>query len=99
MLLKNHVRRIVRADGERAAVAIDTYLSGEAHAFWRDEQPNTTDYDPAADPLPYPREKLRMLPVEKRRSNFNEVEQSWNESEAIRQARRCLRCPASPAPS
>jgi NADH-quinone oxidoreductase subunit F len=80
------------ADGERAAVAIDRYLSGEAHAFWRTDQPNATDYDPAADPLPYPREKLRMLPVEKRRSNFNEVEQSWNESEAVRQARRCLRC-------
>ena len=79
-------------DGERAAVAIDTFLSGEKHAFWRAEQDNTTDYDPESDPVPYPREKLRMMPVEKRRSNFDEVEQSWNESEAVRQARRCLRC-------
>ena len=79
-------------DGERAAVGIDQFLSGEKHAFWRAEQPNTTDYDPDADPVPYPREKLRMMPVDKRRSNFDEVEQSWNEAEAVRQARRCLRC-------
>lgn len=80
------------ADGERAAVGIDQLLTGEKHAFWRVEQENTTDYDPDADPLPYPREQLRMMPVEKRRSNFDEVEQAWNESEATRQARRCLRC-------
>ncbi|MFA6172370.1 MAG: hypothetical protein WC701_01670, partial [Kiritimatiellales bacterium] len=79
-------------DGERAAVGIDLLLSGEKHAFWRTEQENTTDYDPDTEPVPYPREKLRMMPVDKRRSNFDEVEQSWNESEAVRQARRCLRC-------
>jgi NADH-quinone oxidoreductase subunit F len=80
------------ADGERAAVGIDQLLTGEKHAFWRVEQENTTDYDPDSDPVPYPREPLRMMPVEKRRNNFDEVEQAWNESEAIRQARRCLRC-------
>jgi NADH-quinone oxidoreductase subunit F len=79
-------------DGERAAVGIDQLLSGAKHAFWRVEQANTTDYDPDSDPVPYPREKLRMMPIDKRRSNFDEVEQSWNESEAVRQARRCLRC-------
>jgi NADH-quinone oxidoreductase subunit F len=80
------------ADGERGAVGIDQFLTGKKHAFWRIEQENTTDYDPDADPVPYPREKMRMMPVEKRRSNFDEVEQAWNETEAIRQARRCLRC-------
>jgi len=80
------------ADGERAAVGIDQLLTGGKHAFWRAEQPNTTSYDPDADPVPYPRETLRMMPVEKRRSNFDEVEQAWNESETVRQARRCLRC-------
>jgi NADH-quinone oxidoreductase subunit F len=79
-------------DGERAAVGIDQLLSGEKHAFWRAEQENNTNYDPESEPVPYPREKLRMMPVDKRRSNFDEVEQSWNESEAVRQSRRCLRC-------
>lgn len=80
------------ADGERAAVGIDHYLSGEQHAFWRTEQENTTDYDPESDPVPYPRESLRVTQVEKRRNNFDEVEQAWNETEAVRQAKRCLRC-------
>ena len=80
------------ADGERAAVGIDCFLSGEKHAFWRAEHENTTNYDPDADPVPYPREALRMIQVEKRRNNFDEVEQAWNETEAIRQAKRCLRC-------
>jgi len=80
------------ADGERAAVGIDQFLSGEKHAFWRVEQENTTDYDPDAEPLPYPRETMRMMPVDRRRSNFDEVEQAWNEAETVRQARRCLRC-------
>ena len=79
-------------DGERAAVGIDQFLTGEQHAFWRVEQDNTTDYDPDAEPVPYPREQLRMMPVSKRCNNFDEVEQTWNESEAVRQARRCLRC-------
>ncbi|HCF93501.1 MAG TPA: hydrogenase, partial [Verrucomicrobia bacterium] len=78
--------------GERAAVGIDALLSGEEHAFWRTYTEVTTDYDPDADPVPYPREPIRMLPVERRRTNFDEVELPWNESTAVRQSRRCLRC-------
>ncbi|MGC9449980.1 MAG: FAD-dependent oxidoreductase [Oceanipulchritudo sp.] len=80
------------AGGERAAVGMDAYLTGETHAFWRKEHPNTTAYDPDADPVPYPREAVATLPVEKRRHNFDEVDLPWVESVAIRQARRCLRC-------
>ena len=78
--------------GERAAVGIDALLSGEEHAFWRTYTEVTTDYDPDADPVPYPREPIRMLPTERRRNNFDEVELPWNESTAVRQSRRCLRC-------
>ncbi len=79
--------------GERAAVGIDTMLSGEEdRAFWRWEQENDTHYDPDADPTPYPREKMRVLPHDRRRHNFDEVEQPWTESVAHRQAYRCLRC-------
>jgi len=80
------------AAGERAAVGIDTYLTGENHAFWREEKPNDTLFDPDADPAPYPRVKMPLLSVDRRRNNFNEVEQSYTEAEAIRQAKRCLRC-------
>jgi NADH-quinone oxidoreductase subunit F len=80
------------AGGERAAVGIDAYLSGQENAFWRDERAFETDYDPDADPVPYPREKMPNLAIERRRNNFNEVEMPWNETVAVRQARRCLRC-------
>ena len=81
------------AAGERAAVAMDMKLSGgKDRAFWRWEQVNDTSYDPDADPTPYPREKMRVLPHDRRKHNFDEVEQPWSESVAHRQARRCLRC-------
>jgi NADH-quinone oxidoreductase subunit F len=80
------------AGGERAAVGMDQYLTGEAHAFWREDRENTTPYDPDADPVPYPREKMPTLPVDRRRHNFDEVDLPWTESVAIRQAKRCLRC-------
>ncbi|WP_455381078.1 FAD-dependent oxidoreductase, partial [Salinispira pacifica] len=80
------------AGGERAAVGIDRYLTGDEHAFWREEKIVDTDYDPDTDPVPYPREKVRSMPVERRKHNFDEVEQSWCESVAVRQAERCLRC-------
>ncbi len=80
------------AAGEHAAVGIDEYLTGEKHAFWREEKVNDTAFDPEADPVPYPRAKLNLIPVERRRNNFDEVEKPWTEGEAVRQAKRCLRC-------
>ncbi|MDD5728973.1 MAG: FAD-dependent oxidoreductase, partial [Victivallales bacterium] len=80
------------AAGERAAVGMDEFLSGEKHAFWREEQELDTYFDPEADPVPYPREKQPLISVERRRNNFDEVEMSWSEAVAIRQAKRCLRC-------
>ena len=80
------------AAGERAAVAIDAMLTGEPHAFWRGYQDAGASFDPNADPVPYARERLPTIALEKRRQNFNEVEQPWNEATAVRQAKRCLRC-------
>ncbi|MCR4411942.1 MAG: FAD-dependent oxidoreductase [Thermoguttaceae bacterium] len=80
------------ASGERAAVGIDLYLTGHNHAFWRETRPVDTHFDPNADPVETPREKLVLLPVQRRRHNFDEVEQPWRESVAIGQAKRCLRC-------
>lgn len=80
------------AAGERAAAAIDEYLTGENHAFWREEKKVDTYFDPNADPVPYTRSKMELLPLERRKFNFYEVEQPWTEAEAVRQAKRCLRC-------
>jgi len=78
--------------GERTAVIMDAQLSGDKHGFWRGYKDQGADFDPDAEPLNYAREKLPAMPVEKRKHNFNEVEQPWNEAAALRQAKRCLRC-------
>jgi len=80
------------AAGERAAVGIDLYLSGANHAFWREIHDVDTSFDPNADPVDTPREKLDLIPVQRRRNNFDEVELPWRESVAVGQAQRCLRC-------
>jgi NADH-quinone oxidoreductase subunit F len=80
------------AAGERAAAGIDAYLTGKNHAFWRETKPVEVPFDPDAAPPDTPRERLRMIPVERRRCNFDEVEQPWPEGVAVRQAKRCLRC-------
>ncbi|MBF9014320.1 MULTISPECIES: NADH-quinone oxidoreductase subunit NuoF [unclassified Oceanispirochaeta] len=80
------------AAGELAAAGIDLKLTGEDHAFWRWEKELDTAFDPDADPLPYPRKKVPALDPQQRIHNFEEVEQSWNEHTAVRQAKRCLRC-------
>ena len=51
-----------------------------------------TLFDPDDEPVKFPRKNLTMLEVERRKTNFDEVEQVWVESEAVRQAQRCLRC-------
>ena len=80
------------AAGERAAIGIDKYLTGTIHAFWRDTKEVDTFFDPDAEPTDSSREKLDLIPVERRRYNFDEVEQPWRETVAVCQAKRCLRC-------
>jgi len=80
------------AAGERAAVGIDSFLTGESHAFWRREAVTQTTFDPDAEPVQYTREKQPTISLEKRKNNFSEVEQCWPEDVAVCQAKRCLRC-------
>jgi NADH-quinone oxidoreductase subunit F len=80
------------AHGEKAAVGIDQYLTGEKHAFWREDKQLDTFFDPDADPVDTPRARIRMIPIEQRQHNFSEVELSWKAPVALREASRCLRC-------
>ena len=86
-------------EGEKAAVGIDQYLTGETHAFWREDKEVDTSYDPDAEPVPYPREKMPAIEIDRRKNNFEEVERSWCESVAIRQCERCLRCDYGKTPA
>ncbi len=80
------------AAGEKAAVGIDQFLTGAVHAFWRADRQVDTEFDPDADPVQYQRARMHLLPVSKRKNNFQEVELPWSEAVARREARRCLRC-------
>jgi NADH-quinone oxidoreductase subunit F len=85
--------------GERAAAGIDEYLTGENHAFWREDKAVDTAYDPDAEPAPYPREPLPTIEPDRRRNNFEEVERTWPEGVALRQCARCLRCDYGKTPA
>ncbi len=80
------------AGGEIAAAGIDEFLTGERHDFWRANKKIDTFFDPDEDPAPFPRKHMNMLSADRRKFNFDEVEQVWSEGEAVRQAQRCLRC-------
>jgi NADH-quinone oxidoreductase subunit F len=78
--------------GEKAAVGIDLFLTGAAHAAWRKEAKIDTLFDPDADPVMTERCKLRLIPVSKRNGNFDEVETTWTRTVALSESKRCLRC-------
>ncbi|NLN92887.1 MAG: FAD-dependent oxidoreductase [Candidatus Hydrogenedens sp.] len=78
--------------GERAAVGIDKFLSGEEHAFWREDYDVDAEFDPDADPSMEARAHVEMLTADQRAHNFEEVELAFSEAVAVREARRCLRC-------
>jgi formate dehydrogenase beta subunit len=79
--------------GNRAAESIDAYLTGKDRAddlsfSGVDVTKIRTDgYVPKE-----PAEKVAILDIMKRKSNFEEVEGGFSVSEAIDEAKRCLRC-------
>jgi NADH-quinone oxidoreductase subunit F len=78
--------------GEKAAAAMDEYLTGANHAFWRRDVEPPTVFDPDADPEPVERHRIEELAVDARVTNFDEVELGWAAEVAIAEAKRCLRC-------
>jgi NADH-quinone oxidoreductase subunit F len=85
--------------GERAAVAIDEYLTGADHAFWRRDVAVDTAFDPDADPVETPRAAIDCLDPSVRACSFSEVELPWDVEVALAEARRCLRCDYGKVPA
>jgi NADH-quinone oxidoreductase subunit F len=79
------------ADGEKAAVGINRFLTGEERVSWRVSRTVDTFFDPDADPVVTPRPGLKLIPVAKRKG-FAEVETTWAASVALAETKRCLRC-------
>ncbi|MDZ4165166.1 MAG: FAD-dependent oxidoreductase [Smithellaceae bacterium] len=80
------------AAGEKAAVGIDTLLSGADNAFWRKEKALDTFFDPDAEPTADLRARVDNLSIAERLRNFKEVEKQLPVATAICEAKRCLRC-------
>ena len=82
------------AAGERAAVAIDQYLSkDDSKAYpWRETRPPDIPFDPEAEPAPYGRLETTKLAPDERRCLFAEVEAACTREAAVQEALRCLRC-------
>jgi NADH-quinone oxidoreductase subunit F len=78
--------------GEAAAVAIDEYLTGASHAFWRRDAALDVYFDPDGDPVETRRAVVVCLDPEARACSFDEVELSWDMRVACDEAKRCLRC-------
>jgi hypothetical protein len=84
------------ADGKRAALMIDRYLRGKQLRLLDKVRLPTLYIDPVGDDeaseLLAARAAEPTLPVCERRQNFAEVALCLDESAALKEARRCLRC-------
>ncbi len=81
------------AAGKRAAGVMDRYLRGvELKAPVRRGLPEVFVKPAAPGDAPVSRIEPPTVPVESRRKSFAEVELSFSEQSARREARRCLRC-------
>lgn len=85
------------AAGRRVAMSIDKYLGGKGKI---DEvlAPPEGEVKPLdADKLPEERRVLQAptMPLSKRLFSFNMVERGYTEEEAVKEAKRCLRCDAN----
>jgi len=79
------------ACGKEAAESIHRYLNNiDLHEGrekdWSYEKPPTEEVQPV------PRTPMKMLPIEERRENFQEIALGFNEDEAGGEAKRCLQC-------
>ncbi|MFA7486130.1 MAG: FAD-dependent oxidoreductase, partial [Phycisphaerae bacterium] len=83
------------AQGRKAANAVDCYLRKVPFTPEPQVKPeDITDNPPAVEEsdIKVPRCKPEEIPLEKRIVNFDEVEKTFTEEQAIAEANRCLRC-------
>ena len=85
------------AAGRRAAVSIDKYLKGDTSRVEIYDLKAEVSGEQAAQELDesweiQPRLAVPALPVQDRRTSFDEVELCFPEEKARKEARRCLRC-------
>lgn len=84
------------AAGKKAASVIDRYLRGEPLRILRETNLPRFYIEPSRieekERMESQRVWIPLLPAEKRRRNSREVAQTLSAEEAVREAKRCLRC-------
>lgn len=83
------------AQGHRAAESISRYLNGEELRTNREPVMSLDDYTGIPDSVEkerIERTKARLSSPGKRNTNFTEIEKTFTEEEAVREAQRCLQC-------
>jgi len=82
------------AQGHRAAESIHRYINNED--LKKDREPldnnNMADIPEGIDKSKIKRNKPEVAKAESRRRNFQEIESTFTEEEAIKEAERCLQC-------
>ncbi len=79
------------ADGKQAAIAIDKYLGGNG-VLNKGAPIDIPDNYSEDEVIEHPCFPVEMLPPEKRRDNFAEVDLGYHKLNAIAEAMRCLHC-------
>jgi len=85
--------------GRKAAESMDQYLKGESLEKRYDVTRPSRYIEPVSltveEIMEADRPPMPLLPVEKRKNNFREVELGFAEETAVKEAKRCLRCELS----
>jgi NADPH-dependent glutamate synthase beta subunit-like oxidoreductase len=80
------------ASGKNAAVSIDRYLRGRDLKEGRDVEVNPVKKPPREGVEKRPRQAIPLLPVDQRKSNFNEIKMGFGKDSAEQEGRRCMAC-------
>jgi NADPH-dependent glutamate synthase beta subunit-like oxidoreductase/NAD-dependent dihydropyrimidine dehydrogenase PreA subunit len=80
--------------GRRVASSIDKYLGGNGEIEDILIEPDVPDPNLGRDEAFYDKQRVQMplLSLEERKNSFNEIELGFNETLALDEANRCLRC-------
>jgi NADPH-dependent glutamate synthase beta subunit-like oxidoreductase len=80
------------ASGKKASVSIDRYLRGKDLRTGRDAGANVVKKPPREGVEKRPRQAIPLLPVDQRKSNFNEIKMGFDKDRAEQEERRCMAC-------
>lgn len=78
--------------GKKAAVSIDRYLRGKDLKVGRGTEAKVVKKPPREGVEKRARQAMSLLPVDQRKSNFNEIKMGFDKDRAEQEERRCMAC-------